>query len=69
MWSGSGAAQVSALRLDKPASVNDSHSCEALCQSAPCIGVARLASSLQVTGHHFLKFGFWTAWDVRPEGW
>ena len=62
MWSGSGAAQVSALRLDEPASVNDKVTPARLCvNQPPCIGVAKLASSLQATGHHF--FRLCTAWE------
>ena len=35
MWSGSGAAQVSALRLDKPALVNDKVTPVRLCVNQP----------------------------------
>ena len=35
MWSGSGAAQVSALRLDKPATVNDKVTPARLCVNQP----------------------------------
>ena len=35
MWSGSGAAQVSALRLDEPASVNDKVTPARLCVNQP----------------------------------
>ena len=35
MWSGSGAAQVSALRLDEPATVNDKVTPARLCVNQP----------------------------------